>query len=98
MQREYGDKDLVCLSVSVASPDLFEESLKFLTEKKASFPNYLIAEAEEVWQKKWNIDGPPACFVFDRTGRRAAKFPLESGTPFTATDVERVVKELLKGS
>jgi len=97
MQREYGNRGLVCVSVSVAPTDNAQESLEFLTKQNASFPNFLIAEDEELWQKKWNLNGPPAVFVFDRTGRRAAKFDNnDPDNTFTPADVERVVKELLK--
>ena len=41
--------------------------------------------------KRWGIDSIPAVFVFDREGRRAAKF----SDNVSYTDVEPIVKGLL---
>ena len=45
----------------------------------------------------FKISGPPAVFVFDREGKRAAKFVSEDGKePFTYEEVEALVRKLLR--
>jgi len=99
MHRRYAADGLVCVSVSVDEPENKAKALGFLTGQNATFPNYWIAEKEAVWQDKWNINAPPAIFVFDRQGRRAARFdhndPRKS---YTHTDVENLVRSLLRVS
>jgi hypothetical protein len=96
MQQKFAKDGLVVMTVSVDTPDRKEAALKFLRDTKVVGPNFLLDEETEVWQKKWKIDGPPAAFVFDRSGKRAAKFPLDDADkPYDHTDVEKVVKELL---
>jgi len=67
----------------------------FLTRVGATFPNFLLAEEQEVWQDKFGALSPPVVFVFDRKGRRAAKFDPDK-TKFTYEDVEKLVRELLR--
>jgi hypothetical protein len=94
MHERYAGKGLVCMSVSVDPPESQEDALKFLTRKKATFANYRIDEESDVWSQRWGIAAPPALFVFDRQGRRAARFAAEEKA-FTDADVEKVVQRLL---
>jgi hypothetical protein len=97
MQQRYGKEGLVCMSVSVDDSKDHARALAFLTRQKATFANYRLDEESEVWQKKWKIEGPPGFFVFDRQGYRARRFYADrKGSEFTAADVEKVVKELLR--
>jgi thiol-disulfide isomerase/thioredoxin len=102
MHRRYADKGLVCMSVSLDEADDKEavaRALAFLKQKKATFPNYLLAEDAEVWQDKWKLKAPPAIFVFDRLGRRAAKFSMDDPSKqFTYEEVEKLVQKLLDSS
>jgi hypothetical protein len=97
MHRKYGSQGVVCLSVSVDQPTMRDKALGFLKEQQADFPNYWLNEEAPVWQERFNINGPPAVFVFDRDGRRAGKFDTsDPDKPYTYADVEALVKELLK--
>jgi hypothetical protein len=98
MQREYGQQGLVCMSVTVGETSSLERSLEFLTQKNATFPNFLLDEEVAFWQDRWKVSGPPAVFVFDRSGRRAARFDADDpDKPFknAHAEIEKLVKELL---
>jgi len=96
MQKQYGKDGLVCLSVNVDDADAKGDALKFLKAKQATFVNYWLDEESEVWQEKWKFKGPPAAFVFDREGRRAAKFDTDTSKPqYNVEEVEKLVKKLL---
>ena len=73
-------------------------ALKFLQEKKAGFPNYLLNESETVWQPRLGFNGPPAVFVFDRQGRRVGTFTHnDPKKPYShEKDVVPLVEKLLK--
>ncbi|HEY7427468.1 MAG TPA: TlpA disulfide reductase family protein [Gemmataceae bacterium] len=96
LHRQYGDKGLVCMSVALdapADPNVPAPPpgvLKFLLAKKATFANYWLNEDAQVW-KRFGIEAVPAVFVFDRQGRRAAKFTQD----FDYTDVRKLVEKLL---
>ena len=98
MQERYAKDGLVCLSVSVDPSSKRDAALAFLREKKATIVNYWIDEKQAFWADKFDTGGPPATFVFDRQGKRAAKF--DNNDPdkprFTPADIEKVVQQLLK--
>ena len=79
--------------VKVAMPDPFgrEKVLAFLQKQQAAFENFILDEKPEVWQKKFEIEGPPCIFVFNREGKYQ-KF--NTGEKYDA--VEKVVAQLLK--
>jgi hypothetical protein len=96
MHERYAKDGLVCISVSVDELKRQDAALAFLKETKATFANYLLDEETDLWQTKWDINAPPAVFVFDRANRRAAKFDTsDPDKPYSYDDVERVVKKLL---
>jgi hypothetical protein len=96
MHEHYARDGLVCMSVTVDELSRKEAALAFLKKQKATFANYLLNEEASVWAEKWSIAAPPAVFVFDRDGKRAAKFDTsDSEKSFTYDDVEKVVKQLL---
>src|SRR4051812_42428760 len=95
MHQRYAKDGVACLSVTVDEMDQREAALKFLKAKGAAFPNYLLDEDIAVWQAKWAIMGPPAVFVFDRTGKQAGKFDSDSSKDSPYTEVEKLVKKLL---
>lgn len=98
LHKKYADKGLVCISVSVDPTKNQANALKFLTEKNATFPNYLLDEEWGYWSEKWVVKGIPAVFVFNKAGKRAAK--LTNANPdaqFTyEKDVEPLVTKLLQ--
>ena len=96
LNQQYGDKGLVCMSVALDPPEGSEGALKFLKKSKATFANYWLDEKAIFWQERWGIKGPPAVFVFDRQGRRAAKFDSEDPEkPLSYEDVKKLVPKLL---
>jgi thiol-disulfide isomerase/thioredoxin len=97
LNERYAADGLVCISVSVDDAAKHDAALAFLTRQKATFANYRLTDKAEVWQKAWKISGPPTVFVFDRSGRRAAKFDSEDeNKPFTYDEVEALVRKLLR--
>src|SRR2546421_10443216 len=97
MQRKYGKDGLVCLSVSVDEVKNQGRALEFLKRREATFPNYLLDEETDFWQDKWEMNGPPAVFVFNRSNLRAGKFDTsDPKKPFDHADVEKLVLDLLK--
>jgi thiol-disulfide isomerase/thioredoxin len=104
LHQKYGDKGLVCMSVTVDPAPEDEQgppagALKFLTKQKATFANYWLDEKAKVWQERWHIQGPPTVFVFDRQGRRAARFDSENpDKPLKYEDVKKLVEKLLKAT
>ncbi len=97
LHQKYAKDGLVAMSVSVDAPEDRGKALEFLQKQKATFANYWLDEKGEVWADKLDITGPPAVFVFDRRGKRAAKFDTnDPDKPYTYEDVEKVVQRLLK--
>jgi hypothetical protein len=98
MQQRLAKEDVVCMSVSVdltfsenAKEDT-DKALKFLRKQKATFANYLLDEAAgKIWPEYWDFGGPPAVFVLDRGGKKAATFT----QPYTYENVEKLVRKLL---
>lgn len=99
LHKKYADQGLVCMSVSVDPPTNEKaraRALAFLEKEQATFANFLLDEPASVWQNRWDLSGPPCVFVFDRHGKRAGKFQVDSeAKAFTYADVEKLVKELL---
>jgi thiol-disulfide isomerase/thioredoxin len=99
LHERYAADGLVCISVTVDKAEQHTAALVFLTRMKATFANYRLTDPVEVWQKAWKINGPPAVFVFDRNGKRAARFDGEDEKkPFTYENaqVEALVRKLLR--
>jgi thiol-disulfide isomerase/thioredoxin len=97
LHERYAADGLVCVSVSVDDAAKHDAALAFLTRQRAAFTNYRLTDKAEVWQAAWKIAGPPAVFVFDRQGQRAARFDSEDERkPFTYDEVEALVRKLLR--
>jgi thiol-disulfide isomerase/thioredoxin len=97
MNERYATDGLVCLSVTVDKDAQHDAALAFLQKQKATFSNYRLTDQESVWQKAWKISGPPAVFVFDRNGKRAARFDGEDDNkPVSYEEVESIVRKLLR--
>jgi len=101
MHHKYGEQGLVCMSVCIAIDDDnlkkdYPKALKFLTEQKATFPNFLLEDGWKVCDVKWDVKGVPLTFVFDREGRRARKFSNDDpDNQYEMKDVEALVQKLL---
>jgi hypothetical protein len=95
MHQKYRDKGLVCMSVSLDEAPGKQDALKFLIEKKATLTNFWLDEDGEVWQNRFNVIAPPLIYVFNKEGRRAAKF-YSPDKPYTHEDVENLVNKLLQ--
>jgi len=96
MHRQHAQEGLICMSVSVDNRKRRDAALGFLQKQGADFSNFWLDERDTLWQDRWVIQGPPAIFIFDRQGRRAARYDSENPKkPYTHRDVERVVKKLL---
>jgi thiol-disulfide isomerase/thioredoxin len=98
LHRKYGPDGLVCVSVSVDLAKGETAALEFLRKQKATFPNYRLDEKEGAWADKFDLKAIPAVFVFNKAGKRAAKFTLDDpDNQFSYDkDVEPKVRELLK--
>ena len=79
MHNKYADKGLVCVSVSMDkygdSDDYKQEKvLKFLKDKKAEFPNFILADPkkdEEGYMKLLgDFSAIPYMVIFDRSGKK----------------------------
>lgn len=95
MHTKYAQNGLVTLSVSVDDPADHEvrgRIVKFLEKNKASFRNFLLDEAPELWQEKLNIGGPPCLYLFDRENRFVKKMVAEE-VDFSV--LEKTIRELL---
>jgi thiol-disulfide isomerase/thioredoxin len=74
MQKTYGDKGLVVVSVSTDSledqPEKTKQNvLKFLRSKNATFTNVILDEPTAVIENKLRIGNLPCIYVFDREGK-----------------------------
>lgn len=90
MRRKYAKDGLVTISVSVdpvtdddgkVDGAKVKEVLAFLQKEEATFPNLLLNESQEFWERKIHLkeEGVPTVFVFDRQGKWA-QFKPGNGT------------------
>jgi len=75
LHKKYGDKGLVCMSASLDDADDKEMALKFLKEKGAAFPNFLLTasgkEEEKKLEDRYGLEGGiPHWVVFSRSGEK----------------------------
>jgi thiol-disulfide isomerase/thioredoxin len=98
LHKKYARKGVVCVSVSVDTEKGKPGALKFLKAKGATFPNYWLKEPlTEVWQKHWDLNGPPAVFVFDAGGKQAGRFDHnDPDKGYSYADVEKLVQKVLE--
>jgi thiol-disulfide isomerase/thioredoxin len=96
LHKRYAGDGLACVSVSLDDADKKATPLAFLQRKGAAFANYLLDEPTTEWQKLFDINGPPAVFVYDRDGKLAQRFDHNDvDKTFTYADVEKLVQKLL---
>jgi thiol-disulfide isomerase/thioredoxin len=103
MQKKYGDKGLVC--VSVCMEKLTENTyskdkvLAFLKKKEAALPNYIVLEPEkdEAALAKKLGEGYrliPLMVIFDKAGRKVWASD-DDGPALTDAQLEKKIEELL---
>jgi hypothetical protein len=96
MHRKFSKKGVACVSVSLDPADRQPAALAFLKKQGAAFANYWLDEEADVWQDRFEVNGPPAVFVFNKEGKRVRKFDTsDPDGPYTYKDVEKVVEELI---
>lgn len=102
LHREFANDGLVLMSLDVA-PDEWDEKnkvLKFLTDKKADFPNFILFDKEQVidaWIEKNDIFPTPNMLAFDRSGRPVPVPRFKGKTVEEKAEQERAfVKKLLE--
>jgi thiol-disulfide isomerase/thioredoxin len=97
LHRRFAKAGLVCVSVSLDEAEKQAAPLKFLKAKGATFPNYLLDEPADTWQKIFDINGPPAVFVYQRDGKLARRFDYnDPDKQYTYADVQKLVQKLLE--
>jgi len=101
LQKELGPKGLVVISVHLLMPIDTEEGLEKARKKAETFlaklePSPMVhvwlTASDDVWMKKFDINGYPAQFVFNRSNKVAKKFPPENEDP---KGVETLVRQLI---
>ena len=95
MHKKYAKDGFQAMSVALDDPtdkETRQSVQKFLETVKATFPNFMLDEKEEVWQKKLGIESVPAIFVFGRDGKIVKKFTED----VNYADIEKLTVELLK--
>jgi thiol-disulfide isomerase/thioredoxin len=102
LHEKYAKEGLIAVSISLDSSSDKEEdrrwkqdAMKFLQDKGARFTNFLLDEEQEVWQKKFHVNGPPVVFVFNREGKWT-QFREDKANPEIYPEVEKLVIELLR--
>lgn len=97
LHGDHAKSGVSCISVAVDDPEDKDAALRFLKKVKATFPNYLLDEAPELYQKELNFASVPTVLVFGRDGKLAKKFnATKPEEAFTYKDVRKLVEELLK--
>jgi thiol-disulfide isomerase/thioredoxin len=96
IHRKYAKDGVVCMSASLDKVKDQGKALSFLKEKGASFPNFLMENAQS-WGQKWNINSIPAVLVFGKDGQLIRKFDRDDPSKsFTYADVDKLIQELLR--
>ena len=97
MHRKYAADGFLMISVSLDEPKESTKKakvLKFLEAQKADFPNLILSDSAEVWQKNLKIDGPPCIYVFNRAGQWEKKY--DDKIDQHLKEIEGLVRDLLK--
>lgn len=104
MQKELGPKGLVVISVHLLMPIDTEEGIDKARKKAETFLGKIepsgmthvwLDAPDDLWMKKFDVNGYPAQFVFNRANRVARKFPPDNEDPKA---VEALIRELVSGS
>ncbi len=95
LHDKYADKGVVVMSLDVMESELPNRAkvFKFLTDKKAAFPNYIFNGTEadrDAWMDRNEAVPTPALLLYNRKGER-----VKTLTGATPPQVEAEVKALL---
>jgi thiol-disulfide isomerase/thioredoxin len=95
LHKQFAKEGLAAISLSL---DELEEGvkdrvLKFLKDREATFTNFILDEKPDVWQKKFQVDGPPLVIVFNRKGELVKKF-VDKEVEYA--EIEKLVVKLLR--
>ena len=99
LDRRFRDRGVAVISMSVDDRDdkkAAQIARQFLLKQNATFRNYLMDEPILDAFEKLGVQGIPAVFIYDRTGRR--RYLLNADDPnrqFTAKDLDDAVAALL---
>ena len=102
MHKKYGDKGLVCISVSMdkLTPTTYKKGpvLEFLKKKGAAFPNYVVAEPEDDEKALAGRFGEdyrliPLMVIYDKAGRRS--WTSADGPKLSDEQLEKKIEDLL---
>ena len=101
MNKKYGDKGLTVISLSLDQPDdakQVAEAKKFLEDSGATFTNFLLNEEAGAAFDKLNVNGVPAVFVYDSSGKEVRRYTGDdTKNQFTYDEVEKDIVALLEG-
>ena len=77
---------------------MYAEIGQFLQEQGATFTNVLLTEPDLGSFEKFDVNGIPAVFLYDPSGKEIRRFTMDDpNNQFTYDEVEEVVATLLKG-
>jgi thiol-disulfide isomerase/thioredoxin len=102
MHKKYGDKGLVCISVSMdkLTPTTYKKQavLDFLQKKGAAFPNYVVLEPEldeKALAKRLGEDYRliPLMIIYDKAGRKV--WSSDEDPPLKDAEIDKKVEDLL---
>jgi cytochrome c biogenesis protein CcmG/thiol:disulfide interchange protein DsbE len=99
LATEYADQGVEFVSLCLDDrddADAIELAREFLTEQKATFPNYLMDEVVTQAFEKLDLLGIPAVFIYGPDG--ALRYRLTGDDPnnqYTDADVDDAIEELL---
>lgn len=97
LHSERAKDGVVCISVSVDDPDDKAGALKFLTQQKAAFENYLLDESADAYQKAFEFSSVPTVLVYGRDGKLVRKFNSDKPeNAFNYKDVRKLIDALVK--
>ena len=82
----------VSVSLDELEVGVKDRVLKFLNAQNATFTNLILDEKPEVWQAKFQIDGPPYVVVFNKKGELVKKF-VDKDVNYA--EIEKLVTKLL---
>src|ERR1019366_4952598 len=100
MQKKYGDKGLVVISVSLdkTEKESVDRANRFLTKQKSPLVNLLLDEQTPVLKKQFDFQALPFYYVFDRHGKWVRFRPSEytdKKDGLIYEDLEKAVVQML---
>ena len=96
LHRQYADRGLAVIAVSVDERDEQAKAAEFLRAQGATFENYLqsYASGQEAFTAL-GLDGVPALRLFDRAGKLHREFSPGPQGPLDLAELDRAIERLL---